>query len=104
MPTKASRNVNKMTVVLLIGITIAVVLQCLVHATPLDDESIMVSGTHGHPVSAPSMLDFACMGAILPTVVLATFLLLVWLNATPLLLQCVSPTFPIFIPPKHTAQ
>ena len=99
MLANVTRTVDKITVVLLICIAIAVVLQCQMHATPLDYEYLTASGTHDHPASAHRMLDLSCMSAVLPEVVSATVLLLWLFNTMPPWLKYLSPTFFIFTPP-----
>ncbi len=103
MLTNRPRSVTTITVVLLLWLAIIVALQCQVHATPLDPE-FTGSGTRGNPVSAHSMLDFSCLAAVLPAVVLFTFLLLLLPYTTPSLLKYAFPIFPLFRPPRHTAQ
>jgi len=98
-----NRIADKITVVLFICIAMAVVLQCQAHATPLDDEYRTASSTHDPPASAHLMLDLACMSAVLPDVLAITYLLCIFFNAESPWSKYISPTFPIFTPPKNMA-
>ena len=96
IPHKARQMMALLLVCMAIGIGFA----CQVHPTA-HDHGHGIPGTSHHSSSSHPSFDFACLLAVLPTVVSFASLLLGVLQATPLVLNHTLLVSLPFIPPRQ---
>ena len=103
MLSAVPHNARQTVALLFICIAVGAGLACQVHTMALDHGHAIPSTSH-HSSSPHSLLDFSCMTAVLPTLVIFASLLSRVLQITPPVLKHTVLVFPPFIPPRQTTR
>jgi hypothetical protein len=96
-------NARQTVALLLICIAVGAGLACQVH-TRVHDHGHALPSTSHHSSSPHSLLDFSCMTAVLPTLVIFASLFSGVFYATPRVLKHTGLVFPPFVPPRHLSR